>query len=172
MVKIGDKEKRKIRHELEDAIRPSAKFVRFIADCAGLPDNRQCSEAVIGELESVFAEKEKVWSEERAADEAIRNALSDIVDGEVLYIKRRKNVTYVCKHDNIYRWVARIKILKRKKLIGLPNYLYKGCEWHEYKTTDDIIKLRDRLEQALDLASFDSTRQQLAKSRKTANTPQ
>lgn len=172
MVKIGDKEKRKIRHELEDAIRPSAKFVRFIADCAGLPDNRQCSETVIGELESVFTEKEKVWNEERDAAEAVREALSDIVDGEVLYIRRRKNVAYVCKHDNIYRWVARIKISKRKKMIGLPNDIYKGCEWHEYKTTDDILKLRDRLEQALDLASFDSTRQQLAKSRKTANTPQ
>lgn len=172
MIKIGEKEKRKIRHELEDTIRPSAKFVRFIADCAGLPDNRQCSETVIGELESVFVEKERMWSEERDAAEAVRKALSDIVDGEVLYIRRRKNVAYVCKHDNIYRSVARIKISKRKKMIGLPNDIYKGCEWYEYKTTDDILKLKDRLEQALDLASFDSTRQQLAKSRKTANTPQ
>lgn len=161
----------KVKRYLQETLSPSEDFIRFISKGANVQDVELCRNTILKELGVEEPAKKDLTDEENEAVVAIEKAVSDLVDSEVFGTIKRSNYIILCKYGNMYRWVARIKISKNKKQIGFPVNAYKGCEWYDYNTIDDIKGMRNLIIQALDLASFVSTRQQLARE-KTAKTPQ
>lgn len=154
----------KVRSYLKECIRPSEKFVKFIADGAGVSDLQLCRNTIVEEMGGT-KENDGLSQEERNIVNAVQRSVSDLIDSSVLKPVRRGSYLLLCKYGNIYRWVARIKVGKTNK-IGFPIEAYRDCKWYNFNNTDDIIKMKDMIVQAVDLASFEGSRQQLQKGEK------
>lgn len=161
----------KIRNCIRTLLSPSDEFVRYISNTAGVPDFQLCRETIINYFNIDDTKDPELSLDENEVVSAIKRTVSDIVDKDILRTIKYGSYLSVCKYGNRYRWVARIKIRKNKKLIGFPRKEYTGCDWYEFETTDDILGMKDIIVRALDVASFKTTRQQ-QKAEKTANTPQ
>ncbi len=153
----------KIKDFLSESFAPSEKFVRFVSESTGVADMQLCYDVISKELGKEHHAEETLSAEERDVILTLEKSVSDLVDPSVFGTVRRKDFLLLCKYGNPYRWVARIKIQKTKKQIGFPVNFYKQCEWHIFNTSDDIMKMKNLVVQALDLASFKNSRQQMLK---------
>lgn len=161
----------KIKRYIQETLAPSDEFIRFISKGAGVNDIELCRETILSEFGYAETSQNDLTLDERETVAAVKRSVSDIVDTEVFQTIKYGSYVLLCKYGNRFRWVARIKIGKNKKQIGFPTQFYKSCEWHDFETADDIMFMRNLIVQALDLASFKSTRQQLVKCTKTADKP-
>ncbi|OQB30268.1 MAG: hypothetical protein BWY08_01278 [Bacteroidetes bacterium ADurb.Bin174] len=90
--------------------------------------------------------------EEIDAYNIIRSILRKHIDAAQITYTDYQSYFVVQINDNSWYWVCRINIGKRKKQIGFPKENYKGCEWIQIETIDDIFKYENNLIEALNLS--------------------
>lgn len=90
--------------------------------------------------------------EELDAYNIVRSILRRNIDVARLTYKDFQSYFVISIDDSTWYWICRLYLGKRKKQIGFPKENYKGVDWFEIESLEDIFKYDEKLLETLNHA--------------------